>query len=105
MKNKRWLMPKDVAKHVEAKFTYQIPKSGIYQIDLVHPYVSDDASPSYRISLLGGNKEGIVGKRINMKEAQKESEKITTPVTLVYLSEGEHKGTIGGKFFVGLAIL
>ncbi len=103
LKNKRWLMPKDVAKHVEAKFTYQIPKSGIYQIDLVHPYVSDDASPSYRISLLGGNKEGIVGKRINMKEAQKESDKITTPVTLVYLSEGEHKGTIGGKFFVGFS--
>ena len=81
LKNKRWLMPKDVAKHVEVKFTYQIPKSGIYQIDLVHPYVSNDASPSYRISLLGGNKEGIVGKRINMKEAQKESEKITTPVS------------------------
>ena len=103
LRNKRWLMPKDAAKHVEAKFTYQIPKSGIYQIDLVHPYVSNDASPSYRISLLGGNKEGIVGKRINMKEAQKESEKITTPVSLVYLSEGEHKGTIGGKFFVGFS--
>ena len=38
-----------------------------------------------------------------MKEAQKESEKITTPVTMAYLSEGEHNGTIGGKFFVGFS--
>ena len=103
LKNKHWLMPKDVAKHVEAKFTYRIPKSGIYQIDLVHPYVSDDASPSYRISLLGRNKEGIVGKRLNMDRSLKNTKKITTPVTLVYLSEGEHEGSIGGKFFVGFS--
>ena len=91
-------MPKDVAQYVDVKFTYHIPKSGIYQIDLIHPYVSDDSTPSYRMSLLGRKKEGIIGKRINMDVAMKYHKKITTPVTLVYLAEGEHQGTIGGKF-------
>ena len=103
LKNKYWLMPKDVAQYVDVKFTYHIPKSGIYQIDLIHPYVSDDSTPSYRMSLLGRKKEGIIGKRINMDVAMKYHKKITTPVTLVYLAEGEHQGTIGGKFFVGFS--
>ena len=103
LKNKYWLMPKDVAQYVDVKFTYHIPKSGIYQIDLIHPYVSDDSTPSYRMSLLGRKKEGIIGKRINMDVAMKYHNKITTPVTLVYLAEGEHQGTIGGKFFVGFS--
>ena len=103
LKNKHWLMSKDVAQYVDVKFTFHIPKSGIYQIDLIHPYVSDDLTPSYRISLLGDKKEGIIGKRINMDIAMKSDKKITTPVTLVYLAEGEHKGTIGGKFFVGFS--
>lgn len=103
LKKNLWLMPKDVAKFVDAKFTYHVPKSGIYQIDLVHPYVSDDASPSYRINLLGSNKEGIVARRINMDKTQKSTKKITTPVTLAYLSEGDHQGSIGGKFFVGFS--
>ena len=72
LKNKYWLMPKDVAQYVDVKFTYHIPKSGIYQIDLIHPYVSDDSTPSYRMSLLGRKKEGIIGKRINMDVAIKE---------------------------------
>ena len=85
LKNNYWLMPKDVAQYVDVKFTYHIPKSGIYQIDLIHPYVSDDSTPSYRMSLLGRKKEGIIGKRINMDVAMKYHKKITTPVTLVYL--------------------
>ena len=103
LKNNYWLMPKDVAQYVDVKFTYHIPKSGIYQIDLIHPYVSDDSTPSYRMSLLRRKKEGIIGKRINMDVAMKYHKKITTPVTLVYLAEGEHQGTIGGKFFVGFS--
>ena len=103
LKNNHWLTPKDVAKNVEAKFTYHVPISGLYQIDLIHPYVSDDAMPSYQISLLGRKKEGIVGKRLNMDISQKNQKKITTPITLIYLSEGEHQGTIGGKFFVGFS--
>lgn len=101
LKNNFWLMPKDVSKYVEAKFTYEVPKSGIYQIDLVHPYVSDDAMPSYRISLLGKNKEGIVGRRLKLDKSLKNQKKLKTPITLAYLSKGKHQGSIGGKFFVG----
>ena len=103
LRNNHWLMPKDVAKSVKTTFTYYVPKSGIYQIDLVHPYVSDDAMPSYIMSLLGQKKDGIIRKRINMDVSLKNRKKITTPVTLVYLTEGEHQGTIGGKFFVGFS--
>ncbi|MDA9250624.1 DUF1592 domain-containing protein [Flavobacteriaceae bacterium] len=103
LKNNRWLMPINVADNVKTKFSYNIPKAGIYQIDLVHPYVSEDAMPSYQINLIEGVKEGRVGERLHMDKALKNKDKITTPVTLAYLSEGPHKGSIGGKFFVGFS--
>lgn len=104
-KNNRWLMPKNVASNVRTEFTYTVPHSGIYQIDLIHPYVSEEITPSYNINLLGGKKEGNIAKRLNLDQALKNSDEIVTPVTLAYLTEGEHKGTIGGKFFVGFSHL
>ncbi|MDO7173349.1 DUF1592 domain-containing protein [Mariniflexile sp. AS56] len=103
LKNNRWLLPNNVANNVRTSFNYSVPKAGIYQVDLVHPYVSEDAMPSYQLGLLGGNKEGVVGERLYMDKNLKGSDQIITPVTLVYLSEGEHKGFIGGKFFVGFS--
>jgi uncharacterized membrane protein len=103
LKNNRWLMPKEVATHVNTEFTYNIPKSGIYQIDLIHPYVQDELTPSYQLGLLGRKKEGIISRRLNLKQSQKNSDKIITPVTLAYLSKGQHKASIGGKFFVGFS--
>ena len=103
LKNNRWLMPINVADNVKTKFSYNVPKAGIYQVDLVHPYVSEDAMPSYQINLIEGIKEGRVGERLHMDKALKNKDKITTPVTLAYLSEGLHKGSIGGKFFVGFS--
>ncbi len=104
MKN-RWLMPKEVASYVNAKFEYEVPKSGIYQVDLIHPYVKNDATPSFRIDLFDWNGEGIVSRHLNLNKNLSENEKIVTPVTLVYLSKGVHKGSIGGKFFVGFSHL
>lgn len=103
LKNNRWLVPKDIADHVNIEFNYNIPKSGIYQIDLIHPFATDDAAPSYQLKVLGNNKEGIIGKRLNLDPSLKNVDKIITPVTMAYLSEGEHKGYIGGKFFVGFS--
>jgi uncharacterized membrane protein len=103
LKNNCWLMPINVADNVKTKFSYNVPKAGIYQVDLVHPYVSEDAMPSYQINLIEGIKEGRVGERLHMDKALKNKDKITTPVTLAYLSEGLHKGSIGGKFFVGFS--
>ena len=101
----RWLMPKEVPSYVNAKFEYKIPKSGIYQIDLIHPYVKNDASPSFRIGLFDRNDEGIISRHLNLEKNLSENEEIITPVTLAYLSKGLHKGNIGGKFFVGFSHL
>ena len=68
LKDNKWLMPKDFANWVWTEFNYSIPKSGLYQIDLVHPYVPNDANPSYRISIFGENDQGIVSKRIVIED-------------------------------------
>ena len=72
LKDNRWLMPKDFANYVWTEFNYSIPKSGLYQIDLVHPYVPNDANPSYRISILGKHDHGIVSKRLVINEKYKD---------------------------------
>lgn len=100
--NKRFLMPEDVAAISRATFGYNVPKTGVYQIDLVHPYAADDAMPSFSMNLLGGNKNGLVSKRLYLKKEQKDASEITTPISLIYLTKGKHEGFIGGKFFVGL---
>lgn len=103
LKDKRWLVANNVASNVKTKFEYYVPKEGIYQVDLVHPYVSEDAMPSYQLSLFGGGKEGRVSQRLYMDKSLINADQVVTPVTLAYLSKGKHKGTIGGKFFVGFS--
>ena len=98
------LIPKEFATFSEIEFTYDVPYDGIYKIDLVHPYVSNDVMPSYHIRFLGRKEEGVISKRLNINPNEK-FEAITTPVTLAYLSKGKHKGYIGGKFFVGFSKL
>ena len=98
------LIPKEFATFSEIEFTYNVPYDGIYKIDLVHPYVSNDVMPSYHIRFLGRKEEGVISKRINIDQSEK-LEEITAPVTLAYLSKGKHKGFIGGKFFVGFSKL
>ena len=65
----------------------------------------NDANPSYRISLFGKQDHGIVSKRLVVDDNNNDDYEIITPVTLAYLSEGDHKGYIGGKFFVGFSNL
>ncbi|MDB3874747.1 DUF1592 domain-containing protein [Flavobacteriaceae bacterium] len=98
------LIPKEFATFSEIEFTYNVPFDGIYKIDLVHPYVSNDVMPSYHIRFLGRKEEGVISKRLNINQNEK-LEEITTPVTLAYLTKGKHKGFIGGKFFVGFSKL
>ena len=98
------LIPKEFATFSEIEFTYDVPFDGIYKIDLVHPYVSNDVMPSYHIRFLGRKEEGVISKRLNINQNEK-LEEITTPVTLAYLTKGKRKGFIGGKFFVGFSKL
>ena len=58
--------------------------------------------PSYHISFLGRKEEGVISKRLNINQPD-QSQDITTPVTMAYLSKGNHNGFIGGKFFVGFS--
>jgi len=102
--NNKNLIPKEFAIFSEIEFTYDVPFDGIYKIDLVHPYVSNDVMPSYHVRFLGRKEEGVISKRLNINQNEK-LEEITTPVTLAYLSKGKHKGFIGGKFFVGFSKL
>ncbi|MDB2567263.1 DUF1592 domain-containing protein [Flavobacteriaceae bacterium] len=102
--NNKNLIPKEFAIFSEIEFTYDVPFDGIYKIDLVHPYVSNDVMPSYHIRFLGRKEEGVISKRLNINQNEK-LEEITTPVTLAYLTKGKHKGFIGGKFFVGFSKL
>ena len=80
------------------------PLDGIYKIDLVHPYVSNDVMPSYHIRFLGRKEEGVISKRLNINQNEK-LEEIISQITLAFLSKGKHKGYIGGKFFVGFSKL
>ena len=102
--NNKNLIPKEFAIFSEIEFTYDVPFDGIYKIDLVHPYVSNDVMPSYHVRFLGRKEEGVISKRLNINQNEK-LEEITTPVTLAYLTKGKHKGFIGGKFFVGFSKL
>ena len=98
------LIPKEFATFSEIGFNYEVPHDGIYKIDLVHPYVSNDVMPSYHIRFLGRKEEGVISKRLNINQSD-QSQDITTPVTMAYLSKGKHNGFIGGKFFVGFSKL
>ena len=98
------LIPKEFATFSEIGFSYEVPQDGIYKIDLVHPYVSNDVMPSYHIRFLGRKEEGVISKRLNINQSD-QSQDIITPVTMAYLSKGKHNGFIGGKFFVGFSKL
>ena len=102
--DKKNLIPKEFATFSEIEFTYNVPRDGIYKIDLVHPYVSNDVMPSYHIRFLGRKEEGVISKRLNINQNEK-LEEIISPITLAFLSKGKHKGYIGGKFFVGFSKL
>ena len=93
-------MPKDFANYVWTEFNYSIPKSGLYQIDLVHPYVPNDANPSYRISILGKHDHGIVSKRLVINEKYKDNHEIVTPVTLALFIRGRSQRLHWRKIFL-----
>ena len=103
LKNNRWLRPINVADNVWTQFRYDIPESGIYQIELIHPYVSEDEMPSYQINPLGRDRSGVISKRLHISKELKDTNEIRTPISLAYLSKGKHKGYVTGKFFVGFS--
>lgn len=98
MKN-GFLISKELTANSRAKFMVDIPEEGYYQIDLQHPYVSDDNMPSFFIRL----DQHRMQERLHLDKEMQGEKEITTPVTLVYLREGTHQLIVGGRFFVGFS--
>lgn len=95
----RRLVSDNVASESSASFKYEIPQEGYYLVEIVHPYKTDDSNPSYTLSVYANNKK--VSDRLYLSDSLSTKESIEHTVTLAYLTEGEKKARIGGKFFVG----
>ena len=98
LKDDTWLTPKNIAGTSAAKFSFKLPKSGLYQIDFDHPYVGAEMMPSFEIKI---DRKMKVEERLQLSKSQKDEPSITTPVTFARLEKGRHSLTIGGRFFTG----
>jgi len=98
LQDDKWLVPTDVAGTTFAKFSFRLPRSGIYQVDFVHPYVAADLMPSFEIKI---DKNLKLQERLQLGSQQEAPEEVTTPITLVRLKKGRHQIEIGGRFFTG----
>jgi uncharacterized membrane protein/mono/diheme cytochrome c family protein len=98
MKPDGWLAPVDITRDSSASFTIKIPETGLYHIDFEHPYVEQDAMPSYRFEL---SKKIRKEKRMQMDPALANKDAIIHPMSLAFLKKEKYTVTVGGKFFVG----
>ncbi|MGJ8639074.1 MAG: DUF1592 domain-containing protein [Opitutaceae bacterium] len=90
--------PGELPEWSSGELTLRVPKSGYYQLDLVHPYAPEDSMPAYRMSL---DKLGRSEERLKLNPSLAGQTEIVTPMSLAYMKKGRYKITIGGKFFVG----
>ena len=97
LKDEQWLIPEAVANNAVAEFNVDVAEAGVYQFDLIHPYVDANSMPSLRLVVDGKKQQD----RLKIKKSLKDEAEITHPITLAYLDKGEHKISIGGHFFVG----
>ncbi|MDO5980211.1 DUF1592 domain-containing protein [Flavivirga spongiicola] len=76
----------------------EIPNDSFYQVDLVHPYVSQENMPSFLLKIGEFNK---IEERLQLPTTLENEKDIVTPVTLAYLRKGKYRIKVGGDFFVG----
>ena len=91
------LSPTDLPKQKFAKYDLEVPQDGLYQVDLVHPWASQELMPSLEVAIDKFREQ----QRVNLAAEDSEKSRITTPVTLAWLRKGKHKLRVGGRFFVG----
>ncbi len=91
------LIAEDITKYSSAKFEFEAKEDGYYQVDFVHPYVTDDNMPSVSLRLDGFRVE----ERLHLTDEESAQQLINRPITLAYLQKGKHSLDIGGKFFIG----
>lgn len=92
------LVPARIDSITSSRFEIKIPEDSFYQIDLVHPYVSQENMPSFLFKLEAFNK---IEERLQLPKSLENQKEIVTPVTLAYLRKGKYKIMLGGSFFVG----
>lgn len=80
-----------------ATYSITIAEAGLYQIDLLHPYLQEDQVPSFRFSI-GKDK---IEERLHLDPAKSKDETINTPITLAFINRGTYEIQLGGRFFVG----
>lgn len=97
LKDGSWLIPEDPAGNTTAKFKIDVPESGMYQFDFIHPYADIALMPSYRLQVDRSRQQ----ERLKIDAALKDQPEITQPMTLAFLQKGSHRVSIGGRFFVG----
>ncbi|MEO0508531.1 MAG: DUF1592 domain-containing protein [Verrucomicrobiota bacterium] len=93
-----WLAPVDITSDSTARFEIEIPERGLYHIDFEHPYVEQNAMPSYSIQL---SRKIRKEERMQIDESLANEEAIVHPMTLAFLEKKKYNVTVGGKFFVG----
>ena len=92
------LVPVRIDSIASARLKIKIPRDSFYQIDLVHPYVSQENMPSFLLKIGSFNK---IEERLQLPETLENENEIVTPITLAYLRKGRYKIRVGGDFFVG----
>lgn len=92
------LVPVRIDSVTSSRFEIKIPKDSFYQVDLVHPYLSQENMPSFLLRIDRFNK---IEERLQIPKDLENETEIVTPVTLAYLRKGKYKIMIGGSFFVG----
>mgnify|MGYP000223639458 CR=1 FL=1 len=92
------LVPERIDSAASSILEIKIPSDSFYQVDLVHPYVSQDNMPSFMLKIGNFNK---IEERLQLPKELEEQSEIVTPVTLAYLRKGKYKIEAGGAFFVG----
>jgi uncharacterized membrane protein/mono/diheme cytochrome c family protein len=105
LKQGEWLAPKEITLDSYAESKIKIPERGLYRIDLEHPYVEQDAMPSYTIEMSGDWSNPVSGmrieERIQIDPSFANKNSIIRPITLAFLDKKDYVVSVGGSFFVG----
>ena len=92
------LQSNSIPDSISATTTFTVDKPTFYQLDLSHPYVSAEETPAYKIQIdqSSHQQELVLSKTFEYKK------EVISPISIIYLTKGEHTLNLGGNFFIGL---
>ncbi|MEL6713438.1 MAG: DUF1587 domain-containing protein, partial [Planctomycetota bacterium] len=95
------LVPEDETQDTKARFAFEVPSAGFWQVDLVHPTVDPARMPSVRLGL---GKLDLDARPV-LDETELELPRHVTVLGAAYLPEGRRHLELGGPFFTGVSAL